>query len=218
MANMAALNKAALNKAVPQPLSGFADRFQIRGVTPGLWTLARGGITEILGEGSSGRTALAQWMLANATRGGEVAAVVDCNDAFDPASARKAGVDTEKLLWVQCGHRLEIALKATDLILHSGGFGLVILDFGDMIAGALQRVPGSCWYRFQRAVEHTPSALLIVARQPVARSCSIRQVALRRQRVWWRGRPPFQTIERLQLEASSQKPVIGVPQPVEALG
>ena len=67
-----------------QTLSRLAARFEVRSGTPGLWTLTRGGITEILGEASSGRTAMAQWMLANATRGGEVVAVVDCDDAFDP--------------------------------------------------------------------------------------------------------------------------------------
>src|SRR6201996_2740263 len=145
-----------------QTLSRISARFEARSGPPGLWTLARGEITEILGEASSGRTAMAQWMLANATRGGEVAAVVDCDDGVDPASAHQAGVDLAKLLWVQCGHRLETALKATDLILHSGGFGLVLLDLGDMHASILQRIPGSYWYRFQRAVEHTPSALVIV--------------------------------------------------------
>jgi hypothetical protein len=201
-----------------QTLSRLAARFEVRSGTPGLWTLTRGGITEILGEMSSGRTAMAQWMLANATQGGEVAAVVDCDDAFDPGSARKAGVDLAKLLWVQCGHRLEIALKATDLILHSGGFGLVLLDLGDMHSSILQRIPGSYWYRFQRALEHTPSALVIVARQPVARSCSIRQIAFQQQRLCWRGCPPFQTIERLELKAVSQKPMSGVPLPLEVAG
>ena len=200
-----------------QTLSRLAARFEVRTGTSSLWTLTRGGITELLGEVSSGRTAMAQWLLANATRGGEVAAVVDCDDAFDPGSARKAGVDLAKLLWVQCGHRLEIALKATDLILHSGGFGLVLLDLGDMHSGALQRIPGSYWYRFQRAVEHTPSALVIVARQPVARSCSIRQLEFQQQRLFWRGCPPFQTIERLQLQAVSKKPMSGVPLPIEIL-
>jgi recA bacterial DNA recombination protein len=201
-----------------QTLSRLAARFEIRSGTPGLWALSRGGITEILGEASSGRTAMAQWMLANATRGGEVAAIVDCDDAFDPGSARKAGLDLAKLLWVQCGHRLEIALKATDLILHSGGFGMVVLDLGDMLSSALQRVPGSYWYRFQRAVEHTPSALVIVARQPVARSCSIRQIEFQQQRLSWRGQPPFQTIERLDLAATSRKPMNGIPLAVEARG
>jgi recA bacterial DNA recombination protein len=201
-----------------RPLSSFSAPLEARRTGPELWTLPRGGITEILGEASTGRTALAQWMIANATRGGEVVAVVDCDDAFDPASAQSAGADLGKLLWVQCGHRLEIALKATDLILHSGGFGLIVLDLGDVMSSAMQKVPMSYWYRFQRAVEHTPSALLIVGRQSAARSCSIRQLDFQQQRLWWRGRPPFQTLERLELQAASRKPMISVPLAVQVLG
>jgi hypothetical protein len=201
------------NKAAVQPLSHFTKSWE---VPPGLWTLSRGGITEIFGETSSGRTALAQWMLANTTLGGEVAAVVDCDDAFDPGSARKAGADLSKLLWVQCGHRLDVALKAADLILHSGGFGLVVLDLGDVTAAALQKIPLTYWFRYQRAVEHTPSAMLIVARQPVARSCSVRQAGFEQKRLWWKGRPPFQIIDRLELRATPRKPM-GAPQPVDAL-
>ena len=193
-----------------QPLSRFATPFEI---PLGLWTLPRGGITEIFGETSSGRTALAQWMLANTTLGGEVAAVVDCDDAFDPASAR--GADLGKVLWVQCGHRLEVALKAADLILHSGGFGLVLLDLADVPLPALDKIPLSYWFRFQRAVEHTPSALLILARRAVARSCSVRQIGFEHKRLWWKGRPPFQIIERLELHATPKKPV-GESQAVEA--
>lgn len=202
MANMATL---------VQPLSRFAAPVEI---PPSLWTLPRGGITEIFGESSSGRTALAQWMLANTTLGGEVAAVVDCDDAFDPGSARRG--DLGKILWVQCGHRLDVALKAADLILHSGGFGLVLLDLGDVPASTLSQIPLSYWFRFQRAVERTSSALLIVARRPVARSCSIRQIGFEHKRLWWKGRPPFQIIERLELDATPRKPV-GAAQPVDAL-
>jgi hypothetical protein len=200
-----------------RPLSSFTTRFEARPSEPELWTLPRGGITEILGEASTGRTALAHWMLTNATRGGEVSAVVDCDDVFDPASARKAGADLGKLLWVQCGHRLETALKATDLILHSGGFGLIVLDLGELTSGALQRIPTSYGYRFQRAVERTTSALLIVARQSVARSCSLRQIGFAQQRLWWRGHPPFQTMERLELQAASRKPVSGIHLTVDAM-
>ena len=182
-----------------------------------LRTLPRGAITEVLGEPSTGRTALAHSLLATATKGGEIAALVDCDDAFDPASSRNAGTDLGKLLWVQCGHRLESALKAADLILHNGGFGLILLDLCDTAPTALQRVPTSYWYRFQRAVENTPTIFLILARQSVARSSSARQLSLQQQRLRWRGNPPFQTIERLELEATSRKPVHLSPVRMEAL-
>lgn len=182
-----------------------------------LRTLPRGAITEVLGEPSTGRTALAHSLLATATKGGEITAFIDCTDAFDPASSRKAGTDLGKLLWVQCGHRLESALKAADLILHNGGFGLILLDLCDAPPAALQRVPTSYWYRFQRAVENTPTIFLILARQSVARSSSARQLTLQQQLLHWRGHSPFQTIDRLELEAVSRKPVHFSPVRMEAL-
>jgi len=118
-------------------------------------------------------------MLATATLGGEVVAVVDSNDTFDPVSAQRAGADLGKLLWVQCGHRLETALRAADMILHSGGFRLILLDLCDMAPAVLDRVPVSYWYRFSRVIEHTPSLLLILSRQSAARSGATRQFGLR---------------------------------------
>ena len=185
----------------------FARAPQLGDITHGISGLPRGAISEILGAESTGRTALAHSMVATSTLGGEVTAVVDTDDAFDPASAQRAGADLGKLLWVQCGHRLETALKATDMILHSGGFGLVLLDLGDATPAALNRVPVSCWYRFRRAVEHTPSILLILSRQSAARSCTVRQFVLQQQKVQWRGAPPFQIIDRLETEAASSKPM-----------
>jgi hypothetical protein len=149
-------------------------------------------------------------MLATATRGGEVTAVVDSNDSFDPVSAQRAG-DLGKLLWVQCGHRFETALRAADMILHSGGFGLILLDICDVAPAALNRVPISYWYRFRRAIEHTQCLMLILANQSVARSCATRQFELRQQALQWRGEAPFQTMQCLTMEAASRKPIGSIP-------
>jgi len=156
-------------------------------------------------------------MLAAATAGGEVVAVVDCNDAFDPASAQNAGVDLGKLLWLQCEHNLQNALRAADMILHSGGFGPIVLDLCDAPASALNRVPISYWHRFRRAVEHTPSILLVLARQSIARSCATRQFELQQQGIRWRGAAPFQTIHCLEMEALSRKPMAASAVTLEAL-
>jgi hypothetical protein len=69
-------------------------------------------------------------------------------------------------------HCLEQLLRATDLLLESGGFGLVALDLSDVPLQAARRIPLTTWFRFRRAVEHTPAVLLAVAQQPVAGSCS----------------------------------------------
>jgi recombination protein RecA len=65
--------------------------------------LPRGCLTEICGTASSGRTSVLLCALARATRHGEVCALVDASDAFDPASAAAAGMEMNRLLWVRCG-------------------------------------------------------------------------------------------------------------------
>src|SRR5208283_477520 len=63
-------------------------------------------------------------------------------------------------------------LKVTDLLLQSNGFGMIALDLGDVPAQNARRIPLASWFRFRRAVEHTPTALLVLERQPIAGSCS----------------------------------------------
>jgi hypothetical protein len=143
--------------------------------------LPRGGLTEICGSASSGRTTVVLSALAAATRRGEFCALIDASDALDPQSLDAASVDLDRLLWVRCSdakqtrtseHRLEQVLRATDLLLESGGFGLLILDLADVPAQSARRIPLTTWFRFRRAVEHKPTILLAIEQQPIAGSCS----------------------------------------------
>jgi hypothetical protein len=183
--------------------------------------LARGCLTEICGTASSGRTSVLLFALARATERGEVCALVDSSDAFDPASAAAAGMEMSRLLWVRCGEnypsrkdkdkdhaiarkagcvktgvsyqgmpsgipqvdekrfgfsrwesQLEQMLKVTDLLLQSNGFGMIALDLGDVPVQSARRIPLASWFRFRRAIEHTPTALLVLEQQPMAGSCS----------------------------------------------
>jgi recombination protein RecA len=139
--------------------------------------LPRGCLTEVCGPASSGRTTLLLAALAAATRRGECCALVDAGDALDPQSAAAAGVELNRLLWVRCGENspekcLEQLLRVTDLLLESGGFGLIALDLGDLPQQAARRIPLTTWFRFRRAVEHTPTVLLAIERQSIAGSCS----------------------------------------------
>src|SRR5271165_29109 len=103
--------------------------------------IPRGTLTEICGTESSGRTALMFTLLGKATRGGECCAWIDAAGAFDPQSACDAGVDLERVLWVNCGGNTEHALKATDLLIQAGGFGLVVMDLADTPDKEARRVP-----------------------------------------------------------------------------
>ena len=69
-------------------------------------------------------------------------------------------------------HCLEQVLRATDLLLESGGFGLIILDLADVPPQAARRIPLTTWFRFRRAVEHKPTILLAIEQQAIAGSCS----------------------------------------------
>ncbi len=92
--------------------------------------LPQGCLTEVYGPASSGRTSLMLAAMAQSTGRENVCALVDASDAFDPASAAAAGVRLERLLWVRCGGNAEHALKAVDLLVQGGGFGLVVSDPG----------------------------------------------------------------------------------------
>ena len=149
--------------------------------------LPTGAITEISGAISSGRTALLHAILAGATGRGEFCALVDTLDAFDPQSAARAGVDLRRLLWVRAGGRTDHALKAADLILHSGGFGVVILDLCEAAPRDLNRIPLAYWYRFRRAVENTPARFVVASQHAIVKSCARVQLEVKRERAQWRG-------------------------------
>ena len=161
--------------------------------------LPRGALSEITGPASCGRTGVMLAALAGATQRNESCALVDANDNFDPASAAAAGVDLDRLLWVRCSERdrsslplhhrrsvlgrLEQVLKVTDLLLHGGGFGMVVLDLGDMPTESVRRVPLTSWFRFRRAVEPTATVLLVIERESCAKTCASLVVRLQRTAV-----------------------------------
>ena len=132
----------------------------------------RGSITEIHGTASSGRTSLLLSALAAATIQAESCALVDTSDTFDLSSAANARVDCERLLWVRCGGSVERAFKATDLLLQSGGFGLVALNLADVAAKYTRRIITSWWFRFRRAIENTPTTLVVLTPVACIRSCA----------------------------------------------
>src|SRR5262245_27210514 len=145
----------------------------------------RGAITEIYGPESSGRTSLVLSALAHATTHEEVCALVDTNDVLDPKSAANAAVDLERLLWIRCAGKLEHSFKAVDLLLQGGGFGLVILDLGDIQAKEARRIISSWWYRFRRVVENTPTALVVLAQDSCVRSCASLTLSLGSKGFLW---------------------------------
>jgi hypothetical protein len=131
----------------------------------------RGGLTEIYGPSCSGRTSLLVSALASRTSASEVCALVDARDAFDPISAEAAGVKLKQLLWVRC-KTVDQALRSTDLLIQGGGFGMIALDLGDTPAQAVRYVPLQVWFRFRRAVESTPTILVVLEQESNAKTCA----------------------------------------------
>lgn len=132
--------------------------------------LRRGHLSEIAGAPSTGRTSLMGHALAAATRRGEVAALVDASDTFDPGSAAALGVDLPRVLWVRESHDPARALKAFSLILQAGGFGLAVLDLADVPPSALRQFPWTTWMRVSRMIEGSDTVALLVGRERTARS------------------------------------------------
>ncbi len=109
--------------------------------------------------------------LASRTAEGEACALVDGHDSFDPHSAEAAGVELKNLLWVRC-QTVDQSLRATDLLLQGGGFGLIALDLSDLPPKTVRYVPLNAWFRFRRTVEDTPTILLLMAQESNAKTCA----------------------------------------------
>ena len=177
----------------------------IREVDEATGGLPRGCLTEIVGPASSGRTSLLLSILAQATAREEICALVDAEDAFDPASAAAAGVQLERLIWVR-SRGAERALKAADLLIQGGGFGVVVLDLGDTPLAAARRISLTSWFRLRRAVEHTPTVLVAVARQSNARTCASLMLECARERAEWSGaRRASRLLRGMRARATSTK-------------
>jgi hypothetical protein len=167
----------------------------------------RGELSEVHGPASSGRTGLALSLFARTTRGGGLAALVDPDDRFDPASASSAGVDLSRLLWLRGtpGPRaLPSAVSASGTLAGSGLFEVVLLDLAEVPRHDLRRLPGPTWIRLTRVVEEASTVLLLVAGEHVAKSPGGALLALPPARPSWSGPPgPGRLLAALETEAQA---------------
>lgn len=132
--------------------------------------LRRGQISELVGPRSSGRTSTMCRALAASTSRGEMVALVDPCDRFDPSSAADMGLDLSKLLWIRESGDAVRALKAMNLVLQAGGFGLVAFDLADVPAPALRGFPFTTWLRLAKVIEGSQTVALLVAAEHLSRS------------------------------------------------
>lgn len=93
----------------------------------GIGGIPRGRIIEIYGPESSGKTTLAQHIVAECQKKGGIAAFVDAEHALDPEYARNLGVQVDDLLISQPDTG-EQALDITEELVRSGAVDIIVVD------------------------------------------------------------------------------------------
>jgi recombination protein RecA len=132
--------------------------------------LRRGHVSEVIGERSSGRTGVMHQAMRAAAARDELVALIDTNDRFDPHAAAAAGIDLTQLFWIRDTGDVHRAIKAMNLVLQAGGFGLVVIDLVDVPASATRALPFTTWFRLARVIEGSQTTALVIASAHLARS------------------------------------------------
>lgn len=81
--------------------------------------------------------------------------------------------------------RLEQALKTTDLLLSSGGWGVVVVDLAGISWIDARRINLNIWFRFRRELENTKTILLLLGEEPSAKSCASLVLRCERKAEHW---------------------------------
>ncbi len=159
-----------------------------------------GALSEISGAASSGRTSLALTLLAATTAKGELAGWVDAADAFDPISAERLGVDLDRVLWVRPPNERE-ALAASERLLKTEGFPLVLLDWTNRRAG-----PGTAsWLRLTRLAAASRTTLLLLSAERLAGPHAALAIEMQPARACFTGTPSLlETLETRMLLVRSR--------------
>ena len=133
-----------------------------------------------------------------ATRAGELCALVDPEDSFDP---RPPDIDLRRLLWVRPRDPSH-ALRAAEIALEAR-FSLVALDLARTASPARiegvhvvrfeflrkKRAPREgIWARLARCAQKHGGALVVCSREPQAGSFSSTTIEIERERSQWEGR------------------------------
>jgi len=143
-------------------------------------------LAELCGRRSAGRTSILHATLAAAIAREQTVALIDTAGAFDPRSAQAAGVTLNRLLWIRLGggpqsdarSGARLGLQAADILIAAGGFGLVVLDFGEHAP----RAATAAWLRLRHTAERQGTTALVVALARAAGAAATTAVVLREAR------------------------------------
>jgi recombination protein RecA len=139
----------------------------------GVGGIPRGRVTEIFGPEASGKTTIAQHIIAEAQKMGGTAAFVDMEHAIDPDYAAACGVDVENLLISQPDTG-EQALEITEALVRSGAVDVVVVDsvaalvpraeiegdMGDAHMGLMARLMSQALRKLSGAIKQTNTAVI----------------------------------------------------------
>jgi recombination protein RecA len=139
----------------------------------GIGGIPRGRITEIYGPESSGKTTIAQHIVAEAQHLGGTCAFVDMEHALDPAYAERCGVDIDSLLISQPDMG-EQALEITETLVRSGAVDVIVVDsvaalvpraeiegdMGDSPMGMQARLMSQALRKLSGAIKQTNTAVI----------------------------------------------------------
>ena len=141
----------------------------------GVGGIPRGRITEIYGPESSGKTTLAQHIIAEAQKMGGTASFIDAEHAFDPIYAAGCGVNIDDLL-VSQPDTGEQALEICETLVRSGAVDIVVVDsvaalvpraeiegdMGDSLPGLQARLMSQALRKLGGAVSKSRTALVFL--------------------------------------------------------
>ena len=163
--------------------------------------LPRGHLSEIVGPCSSGRASMLCAALAAATGRGEIVALIDTFDSFDPASGAVAGIDLTRLLWIRGQQVAPLnawrvvmrAVQAAGLVFQAGRFGIIAIDLAEAPLVALRRLPFTTWLRLAHYIEGSEAVGLVVGPKPLGRSSAGRSIILKSsgQSARWSGNSQY---------------------------
>jgi recombination protein RecA len=141
----------------------------------GVGGIPRGRVTEIFGPDASGKTTLAQHIVAEAQRSGGVAAYIDVEHALDPKYMAACGVNLEDLLISQPDTG-EQALEICEALVRSGAVDIVVLDsvaalvpraelegdMGDSLPGMQARLMSQALRKLSGAISKSRTAVVFI--------------------------------------------------------
>jgi recombination protein RecA len=139
----------------------------------GVGGIPRGRVTEIFGPEASGKTTLAQHIVAEAQKQGGVCAFIDMEHALDPAYAARCGVDVDNL-YISQPDTGEQALEIAETLVRSGAVDVVIIDsvaalvprseiegdMGDPTMGVQARLMSQALRKLSGAIKQTNTAVV----------------------------------------------------------